>query len=274
MSKNALTSVEMAHFVTHGYLRFDGIVPDHLNQAVLTEISEGRLSGVRYNQERLSFPEYFAQAPAYASLYDLPQVSRVVASLVGANPAIDHCALHSVFAKTLQAQFWHADATIDPRTETFDIQVYYFPHDTPLEAGGTLILPGSHYRRVHETTIARYQNIQGQVHMVCPAGTILCAHHNLWHCSQPNRTANHRYMIKLRLNATVPQTRLFDTSDLHDAEIPTILSTHHAWPGAEIRLEILQRLRLWRYLTQSDVDVDLWLSRLENHPAARTHSHR
>jgi hypothetical protein len=268
MSDQLLTSVEMAHFVTHGFLRFDAIVPEHLNQAVLSEITEDKIAGCRYNNERLSFADYFRSSPAYAAVMELAPVQRLINSLVGRNSAIDHCAVHKVFANSPNGQFWHADATIDPRTEAFDIQIFYYPHDTPLAAGGTLFLPGSQYRFVHESSIARYQNIKGQMHVVCPAGSIFVVHHGLWHCGQPNHTQNHRYMVKLRLNPTVPQVRLFDTADLDDASIPHILSTYQPWPGAEARLEILQRLRLWRALSRTDFDADLWLSRLENQPQA------
>ena len=39
--------------------------------------------------------------------------------------------------------------------------------------GGTRFLPGSHLRVVSEAAISRYQNIVGQQHVVCPAGTVL-----------------------------------------------------------------------------------------------------
>jgi len=266
MSEQLLSSVEMANFVTNGFLRFDAIIPEHLNKAVLAEITSDKIAGVRYNNQHQSFSEYFNTSPAFAAVLDLPPVQRLINSLVGHHPTIDHCAVHRVFANTKHGQFWHADATIDPRTEAFDIQIFYFPHDTPLEAGGTLFLPGSHFRHVHESSIARYQNLKGQLHVVCPAGSIFAVHHGLWHCGQPNRTNNDRYMLKLRLNPTVHQGRLFDTTDLDHERIPHILSTYLAWPGAEARLEILQRLRLWRFVTQSKFDVDLWLSRLENQP--------
>ena len=81
---------------------------------------------------------------------------------------------------------------------TFDIQLFYFAHDTPREMGGTMFLPGSHYRRISESDIARYQNFLGQMPMVCKAGTVAVAHHGIWHCAQPNLTGRKRYMFKLR----------------------------------------------------------------------------
>ena len=55
----------------------------------------------------------------------------------------------------------------------FDIQLFYFPQEVTEPMGGTRFLPGSHLRVVSEAAISRYQNIVGQQHVVCPAGTVL-----------------------------------------------------------------------------------------------------
>ncbi|MBA2480750.1 MAG: phytanoyl-CoA dioxygenase family protein [Planctomycetes bacterium] len=261
-----IDSRQAARFVADGLLRFDALVPDQLNRDVLAELRSERLTACRYNDARVGFDEYFADSPAYLAVLRLPQVQAAIAGLVGPEPEIDHCAVHTVPAGSRHAQVWHADATIDPRTEAFDIQIFYFPHDTPREAGGTLFLPSSHFRRVHEFSIGRYHNIVGQTPTVCPAGTIIIGHHGLWHCGQPNLTASTRYMVKLRLNPTVRQCGLFDRSDIDHPDVMSALQSHHRWHGVEARLEILQRLRLWRSLTGTNADVDLWLTRLENEP--------
>jgi hypothetical protein len=267
MTAHLLEARQVARFVADGFLRFDALVPDELNRAVHDELREHRLEGCRYNDDGQDFDEYFASSPAYLSVMRLPQVQGMIESLVGPDSTIDHCAVHCIPGGATGGQSWHADATIDPRTEAFDIQVFYFPHDTPREAGGTMFLPGSHLRRVHEFQISRYHNIRGQVPMVCPAGTIVVGHHGMWHCGQPNHTQHMRYMVKLRLNPTVRQRGLFDVDAHADVEeLKHILSTHHTWTGVEHRLEILQRLRLWRSLTGSDFDAHLWLHRLENEP--------
>ena len=130
-----------------------------------------------------------------------------------------------------------------------------------------MFLPGSHYRRVSESDIARYQNFLGQVPMVCKAGTVAVAHHGIWHCAQPNLTGDKRYMFKLRLNPTVRQRKLWNTDDIDDAEIPGLLNANHRWYGNEVRLEVVNRIKFWRFLTGDETyDVSYWLSRLENAP--------
>jgi ectoine hydroxylase-related dioxygenase (phytanoyl-CoA dioxygenase family) len=261
-----LDARQVARFVADGMLRWDAIVPEELNRAVLAEIEGGKLGGCPYNNDRHDLDAFLADAPAYQAVIGLPQVQAAIRTLVGPDPNPDHFCVHTVGPRSGGGQIWHADATIDARTEAFDIQIFYFPHDTPRESGGTIFLPSSHFRRVHEFQINRYQNIVGQTPTVCPAGTILVGHHNLWHGGQPNRTDRTRYMIKLRLNPTVRQRGLFDHRSADPAEIGHILSTHHRWHGVEARIEILQRLRLWRAITGTDYDWDLWLSRLECSP--------
>ena len=47
----------------------------------------------------------------------------------------------------------------------------------------------------------------------------------------------------------------------------------HDWYGNEDRLEIVNRIRFWRFLTGDDqFDVGYFLSRLENQPATGTAS--
>ena len=74
-------------------------------------------------------------------------------------------------------------------------------------------------------------------------------------------------MFKLRLNPTSRQLCLWDIADIEDPSIPGILSRNHKWYGNEVRLEIVNRIKFWRFLTGDyKFDVSYWLSRLENVP--------
>ena len=131
--------------------------------------------------------------------------------------------------------------------------------------GGTLILPGSQYRRINEMDIARYQNFVGQIQTVCKAGTLLIVHHGIWHCGRQNKSNQKRYMFKVRLNPTVRQLRLWNTDDLTDDvtkpqqifggsqkvnDVQGILDTREPWfENGDGRLEIINRIKQWRFLT-------------------------
>jgi hypothetical protein len=75
-------------------------------------------------------------------------------------------------------------------------------------------------------------------------------------------------MFKVRLAASVPQVKLFDTADLHDPEIGRILGGADAfWAGTDSRLEVIHRAQLWRLITDNPgFDLSYYLGRLENDP--------
>jgi hypothetical protein len=278
-----LTTRQMASFVARGFLRFDELIPDEVNQRVMADIDAGQ---VHSNAAGTPLSQCYPPPSAVGEMLRLPQVQGIIQSLVGPDPAFDHQAVHVRQPNEGSAQGLHGDSIIDTRMH-FDIQLMYFPHDVPLEMGGTLIVPGSHFRRINEMDIARYQNMIGQVPMVCKAGTILVLHHGIWHCGRQNRTDRKRYMFKVRLNPTVRQYRLWNTDDLEDAmpkdqiiyggskedpdSVQAILGRGEPWfEEAAGRLEIVNRIKLWRFLTGDDnFDVHYWLTRLENMPENR-----
>jgi hypothetical protein len=238
-----LTARQMAQFAVDGYLAFEGLVPKELNEAVYADQVAGR--------------GRWDESEATRRVFELPEVKGILQSLLGENPVYDHSALHVVGPNHERAQYWHADSIIDARPYAFDVQTMYFSHDVPKETGPTLILPGSHLRRVSNASISRYKNIVGQKQLIGPAGTIAFLHQALWHCAQPNRTDKTRYMFKLRLRPGREQRALFNTDGYDDPEVRRIVrGGSHSWHGEQGRAENVQRARLWRYLCGDDsVDV-------------------
>jgi len=310
MTEAALvTSAQMATFVARGFLRFDAVVPDAINAQFLDEA--GRVPDAKGEKLRQAYMRLFTEngipaiaagtplAEAYAPqsaaarLLDVPVVRGAIESLVGPGSRFDHHFLHITFPPAFYegmgapnvSQHNHQDSTIDTR-RAFDVQLFYFPHEVTRDMGGTRFIPGTHLRRVSEAAIARYQNVLGQQHVVCPPGTVILMHHGMWHGGGVNRSDRVRYMFKIRLNPTVRQTRLWDTRDLpndHRMQRPiffvkeasdpndvhAILTRPEPWFEADTgRLEYVNRIRLWRHLLGDEsFDADYWLTRLENEPA-------
>jgi len=303
-----LNSRQMASFAARGFLRFDAVVPPAINEAFLDTIGrvpDGDLQGMRAHyagiMQSSAIPVVVAGTPLAAAypedsplhaLLALPVVRGAIASLVGGHPVFDHHFLHIAFPPAFYAaqntrqiaQHYHQDSTIDPRA-AFDIQIMYYPHAVTADMGGTRFLPGSHLRVVSEAAIARYQNIRGQSHVVCPAGTLLILHHGIWHGGGINRAEQLRYMFKIRICPTERQRRLWDTSDLPAAALPqrpifwtgpapdpdsiaAILTRPEPWHEADTgRLEYINRVRFWRYLLDDpSFDADYWATRIENEP--------
>jgi len=296
-------------------LRLDGVVPEEINQAFLAEVGQSdqnEATGIRQHYGRImassAVPLVAAGTPlsdayppgsALARLIALPALAGAIQSLVGPDCAFDHHFLHITFppdyyqamGQESVSQHTHQDSTIDPR-QAFDIQLMYFPHKVTRAMGGTRFVPGSHLRLVSEAAIARYQNIAGQQHMVCEAGTVLIVHHGIWHGGGVNQSDRLRYMFKIRLCPTRRQVRLWDTSDLPAEHLQRpifwtggergpltlddVLMAPEPWHEADTgRLEYLNRIRFWRYLTgDAHFDVDYWLTRVENDPGARPSAER
>ncbi len=274
-----LNSKQMAFFVAKGYLRFDELIPEEINKAVMRDIDAGT---VRSQPAGTPLSQCYPAPSAVGEMIRLPQVQGIIHSLVGPDPLFDHQAVHVRQPNEGAAQHLHGDSTIDVRMH-FDVQLMYFPHDVTPEMGGTLIVPGSHFRRINEMDIARYQNIVGQIQMVCKAGTLMVVHHGIWHCGRQNKSDQMRYMFKVRLNPTVRQRLLWNTDDLTDEtkkqqtifggakksdDVQSILGQQEPWfEWGDGRLEIINRIKLWRFITGDDnFDVHYWLSRLENMP--------
>ncbi|EFL20298.1 phytanoyl-CoA dioxygenase (PhyH) superfamily protein [Streptomyces himastatinicus ATCC 53653] len=263
-----LTSARMARFVAHGYLRLNSVVPDALNDQALGVLAAG-VPAVPYGTP---VAEAFPEGSFARSLLDLPAIAGALSSLVGPDPTIDHHAVHIRQPQEGQAQPLHGDAIIDVRPDAFDVQLMYYPRAVTLEAGGTLIVPGSHLRRTNESDTGRYQNLLGQQRMVCEAGTVLILHHGIWHSGRRNDSGVPRYMFKIRLNPTVPQVRLWNTDDLGDPAVAEELRTRFPWyEQATGRLELHNRIRLWRALTgDPSFDLDHWVTRVTNRPGRNT----
>ncbi len=278
--KYLLTTRQMATFVAKGFLRFDDVVPAELNERIMREIDAG---GVKASRAATPLSQCYA-GTAVKEMLDMPEVQGMIQSLVGPDPLFDHQAVHVRQPNEAAAQGMHGDSIIDTSRQAFDVQLMYFPHDVPLEMGGTLVVPGSQYRRINESDIARYQNFIGQVPIVCKAGTLLVLHHGIWHCGRRNQTDKMRYMFKIRLNPRVRQLRLWNTEDLEQAQggfkplftretyvtddIQSILERQEPWfENATGRLEIVNRIKMWRFLTGDDhFDAHYWLTRIENEP--------
>jgi len=265
-----LTSVQLARFVAHGYLRLDAVVPEEMNQEALGLLPKGIPDVPCGTPVADAYPD--GSFPR--RLVELPAVAGALRSLVGPDPTVDHHAVHVREPHEGHAQPLHGDAIIDVRPDAFDVQLMYYPQRVTPDMGGTLVVPGSHLRRTNESDTGRYQNLRGQTRLVCPAGTVLLLHHGIWHGGRRNDSDVRRYMFKIRFNPAAPQVRLWDTADMADPAVAEELGRYFPWyEQATGRLEIYNRVLLWRALTgDPSFDVDHWVTRVTNRPAHRSHA--
>ncbi len=295
---NLLTTSQMAEFAAKGCLRFDGLIDSDLNQEFLDLFAEDIGSDDRYVNRVIPnckpgtyVSQAFPQDHPLSKILAQPVVAGTLKSLMGTNPIFDHHHVHMTFPNRSRVQTNHQDSTIDLRSKNFDIQMIYFPHEVNDKMGGTRYIPGTHLRTVHESQIARYQNIRGQIRVTCPAGTIIFFHHGIWHGGGKNTSDVPRIMYKLRLQPSGSQSLQWDTSDLteerikswqrpifhafgkrEEDDVPSKLMSHEPWFDNTSRLEYMNRIRFWRtLLNDAEIDIDYWLTRVENEPASTNH---
>ena len=296
-----LTTREMADFVVNGFLRFDGLVPQDINERVIAELGALYTTKIRTAIESMGgdpskipaptepvdhpesltpFSECYPAPSVIGEMLRLPQVQGIIQSLVGTEPLFDHDFVHYIPAENPKGQHLHVDAVIDNRHPSFDIQLFYYPTEVAPGAGGTRFVPGTHLRHTRAEGVARYQNILGEQQYSGSAGTVLIMHQALWHAGQPNPSKQDRWMYKIRLNPQVPQVRLWNTDDFesvhNDARDHTFAHIHkdsvaqrmrqmQPWQqGHEARYEQMERARIWRYLSGDEqFDVDYYHTRME-----------
>jgi hypothetical protein len=238
-----LSAKEMAQFCVDGFLYCESLVPQELNEAVYHDEVNVQPQGY----------DFWFNSEALRKVFDLPRVKGIIQSLVGLDPVYNHSFLHTVAPHHLKTQGWHIDSGLmNVNPHNFDIQAFYFAHDTPLEMGPTLVLPGSHLRRACYWSISRYKNIIGQRHLVAKAGTIVFMHQDIWHCAQGNQTDKTRYVFKIRLDPRVKQRNLFNTEGYDSPEVLNILKQNYPWTGGDWQKDINQKREFWRHLVGKD----------------------
>lgn len=121
-----------------------------------------------------------------------PQLVGALRSLLGRNVGLPVVNAHHGGSQPVgPAQGWHqdADAVFGPAVNF--LEVFYYPQDTPREAGPTAVLPGSHIGRRGPPA----ENECGVV-CSCPAGTLVLHHQSILHRRHEITTSMPRHMLK------------------------------------------------------------------------------
>ena len=131
MNEHLLSSVQMAQFVSSGYLKFDEMISKDLCAACLVEMRDNK----GYLAVGTPFEDTWPKGTALGDAFRLPQVRGLIHSLVGPDPLYDHHAAHLTPAGVMKGPNTHQDSVIDFRENYFDIQL-------SLGCGGSVPIPG------------------------------------------------------------------------------------------------------------------------------------
>lgn len=276
MSNHLLDSMSVARFVDEGFLLFEGVIPEHLCQMAIEETRQMQEADayvdIRQQPHHFDWQDALVGS-AYKSIIDLPQIRGAIESLCGPDPQFDHYRIHRTLPiKSRGFEYFlhfHQDCVLDMRPLSFDVNVSIFPQAVTPEMGGTMFLPGSQYRKLHNANFYRYQHIRGSKQTVCPAGTVAIWHGNLWHSARPNISDSDRIMFLARFNPRVPQVRTWLDDEIDQNAVAQLMLRGHPWIGGEHPLEWINRIRQWRYMS-NDYDFDFmgYAKRIHNAFAA------
>ena len=86
-----LNSKQMASFVARGFLRFDEVVPQAINERVMAQMEAGTIDS---QPAGTPLSRCYPPPSAIRDMLDLPQIQGIIHSLVGPDPLFDHHAVH------------------------------------------------------------------------------------------------------------------------------------------------------------------------------------
>jgi len=87
-----LNSRQMAQFVAGGFLRFDELITQGLNEAVKAEMDN---HDIPRGKAGIPLSDMWPSA-AIGQVFRLPEIEGIINSLVGPDPIYDHHAVHTV----------------------------------------------------------------------------------------------------------------------------------------------------------------------------------
>jgi hypothetical protein len=184
----SLTDRGVIDFARQGFLMLERVVPESCNRRVkayLDAHDSPEPSGIL--QEPWFIDEVILQ----------PQVVGAVRSLLGQDFGLPVLMSNHRRRGPIAAAFgWHVDGGSLWRPEIQDLQVFYYPQDTPEELGPTHLLPGSHLVPNAQRAMAHLGALRGERSSAAPAGTIFITMYRIWHRASPSSVPCTRDLLK------------------------------------------------------------------------------
>ncbi|MBT5874570.1 MAG: hypothetical protein HOH43_14215 [Candidatus Latescibacteria bacterium] len=242
---NTMNDEDVLSFCKNGYLMYQSVVPDEINQWV-TQFLETHEPTDLLQEDR--FIEHVLLNP---------QAADAVRALLGANFALPTGMANHRVECPADAQSWHRDGGSRMGYEVNHLQVFYYPQDTPLELGPTEVLPGSHFIFALQHYMAHYDRVRGAVQTSAPAGSIFITAYNVWHRRGRSTATGLRNMLKYCYWRMSPPSRdwiadpNFDFGHDH--------SPHYAMDGPTFRVQFREwydAARMFYWLCDKTSDFD------------------
>lgn len=183
-----LTDTQILEFCKQGYLLLPGIVPEEINRRVTAYLD----TNPHLEPTEILDCDWFVENVILA-----PQAIGAVRSLLGRNVHLPILmSNHRRQCPHPLTGGWHVDGGSRWGPQLHDLQVFYYPQDTPPELGPTELVPGSHLVPSTQRAMAHYGRIRGAVSAASPAGSIFITAYRIWHRAGSAPGAGLRNMLK------------------------------------------------------------------------------
>ena len=185
---STLTDSEVLDFCKNGYLLLEAVVDDEVNRRT-TEYLE---TDSGHEPTGILDEEWFVNGVMVN-----PAAAGAVRSLLGTDfhlPVL--MSNHRVQCPEQAVGGWHVDGNYDFALEINNLQVFYYPQDTPAQMGPTQVLPGSHLVHNKARFMSHFGGLRGQASTAAPAGSIFLTMYHIWHRRGPSTATGLRNMLK------------------------------------------------------------------------------
>ena len=183
-----LTDADVIDFCRHGYLFYEAVVPDEINRRTL-DFLDARPEG---DPSEILEEDWFIEGVLLN-----PQAAGAVRSLLGRNFKLPTwMSNHRKVCPEEMRCGWHRDGGGIFTTEVNQLQVFYYPQDTPKEFGPTEIIPSSHFIQGSRRFMKHVGRVRKGFSTASPAGTIFVTHYPILHRKTPATATGVRHMLK------------------------------------------------------------------------------
>lgn len=250
-AENSHMRALVQRFIVQGYVLLPRSAPPEVHASVAQDVLACGVQGpggrVPYGLAALDGDAagnnllYAAPSLRGSALLDSPPVTAALRALLGDGYRMHpHCRAH-LRQRGAKTTMWHVDAykgvpwSSGRRHELHDLMVCYYPQDTTMLMGPTELLPGSQYYR-GDSDLLHYSrghipSFGDQIEewataghpVLCPAGSVVLMHFDLWHRAVESMSDAPRLMLKFvawrteepaNQNRNRPELALARSSDL------------------------------------------------------------
>ena len=194
-----LNDSQVLEFCKNGYLLLEGVVPGEVNRRAREYLE----ADTWYEPTGILGEDWFLEGVICNR-----EAAGAVRSLLGAGfhlPVL--MSNHRVTGPFPANSGWHVDGNSFWGPELNYLQVFFYPQDTPAEAGPTEVLPGSHLIHNKARFMGHLNAIRGAVSTAAPEGSIFLTAYQIWHRRGRSTVKRLRNMLKYFYWRTVPPRR-------------------------------------------------------------------